>query len=204
MFTASVQRGGRITPIDKGQGQEWIVVAGASNGAKDGELVEAEQAGPKGRMGLPLARIVERLGDPSAPKAVSLIAIHQHAIPDTFPDEVVAEADAHQPMGLEGRVDLRDMPLVTIDPWDARDHDDACFAEADTNPENAGGHILWVAIADVAAYVTPGSELDREARKRGNSTYFPDRVVPMLPDRLSGDLCSLHEGGPHVPVSPLK
>jgi ribonuclease R len=186
--------GGRIKPIDKGADKEWAVPSDATAGAKDGELVEAELAGPKGRMGLPRARIVSRLGDPSAPKAVSLIAIHQHSIPDEFPDDVVAEADAATPMGLKGREDLRDVPLVTIDPSDARDHDDACYAEADTDPANVGGHILWVAIADVSAYVTPGSALDREARKRGNSTYFPDRVVPMLPDRLSGDLCSLHEG----------
>lgn len=186
--------GGRIQPIDKGADKEWAVPADAMGGAKEGELVEAELAGPKGRMGLPRARIVNRLGDPSAPKAVSLIAIHQHNIPDNFPDDVIAEADAAKPKGLKGREDLRDMPLVTIDPSDARDHDDACFAEADTDPANKGGHILWVAIADVSAYVTSGSALDREARKRGNSTYFPDRVVPMLPDRLSGDLCSLHEG----------
>ncbi len=186
--------GGRIQPIDKGADKEWIVGADVTAGAKDGELVEAELAGPKGRMGLPRARVVERLGDPSAPRAVSLIAIHQHNIPDEFPDDVIAQADAAKPQGLKGRTDLRDLPLITIDPSDARDHDDACFAEADTDPKNAGGHILWVAIADVAAYVTPGSALDREARKRGNSTYFPDRVVPMLPDRLSGDLCSLHEG----------
>ncbi|MEP3676230.1 ribonuclease R [Sulfitobacter sp.] len=186
--------GGRIKPIDKGADKEWIVSADATGGAKEGELVEAELAGPKGRMGLPRARIVERLGDPSAPKAVSLIAIHEHSIPDDFPDDVIAQADAAEPMGLKGREDLRTLPLVTIDPSDARDHDDACFAEADTDPANEGGHILWVAIADVAAYVTPGSALDREARKRGNSTYFPDRVVPMLPDVLSGDLCSLHEG----------
>ncbi|MEP3919054.1 ribonuclease R [Ascidiaceihabitans sp.] len=193
--------GGRILPIDKGGDKEWIVGAGATGGAKDGELVEAELAGPKGRMGLPLARIVDRLGDPSAPKAVSLIAIHQHAIPDAFPDDVVAEADAHSPKELGNRVDLRDMPLVTIDPSDARDHDDACFAQADDNSDNEGGHIVWVAIADVAAYVTPGSALDREARNRGNSTYFPDRVVPMLPDRLSGDLCSLHEGVPRACIA---
>jgi ribonuclease R len=186
--------GGRIQPIDKGSDREWAVPSDATGGARDGELVEAELAGPKGRMGLPRARIVSRLGDPSAPKAVSLIAIHQHGIPDDFPDDVVAEADAATPFGLKGRTDLRDLPLVTIDPSDARDHDDACYAEADTDPANTGGHILWVAIADVAAYVTPNSALDREARKRGNSTYFPDRVVPMLPDVLSGDLCSLHEG----------
>ncbi len=190
--------GGRILPIDKGDGTEWSVAPGATHGARDGELVEAEQAGPKGRMGLPKARIVERLGDPSAPKAVSLIAIHQHGIPDAFPDEVIAEADKMKPAGLSGRDDLRDLPLVTIDPSDARDHDDAVWAHADDDPKNEGGHVIWVAIADVAHYVRPGSALDREARKRGNSSYFPDRVVPMLPDRLSGDLCSLHEGVPRA------
>ncbi|WP_417713435.1 ribonuclease R [Pseudophaeobacter arcticus] len=188
--------GGRIVPIEKSSSNEWIVLEDAMQGARDGELVEAEQAGPKGRMGLPRARVINRLGDPSAPKAVSLIAIHQHGIPDDFPNAVVAEADAAKPMGLKGREDLRDIPLITIDPADARDHDDACYAEADTDPKNPGGHIIWVAIADVAAYVKTGGELDREARKRGNSSYFPDRVVPMLPDRLSGDLCSLHEGVP--------
>ena len=193
--------GGRILPIDKGRDAEWQVADGATHGAKDGELVEAEQAGPKGRVGLQRARIVERLGDPSAPRAVSLIAIHQHGIPDHFPDDVIAEADGAKPIGLKGREDLREMPLITIDPSDARDHDDACYAQADTDPKNPGGHIVWVAIADVAAYVTPDSALDREARNRGNSSYFPDRVVPMLPDRLSGDLCSLHEGVPRPCVA---
>ena len=188
--------GGRILPIDKGDGKEWIVLAEGINGARDGELVEAQQTGPKGRLGLPRAKVVERLGDPSAPKAVSLIAIHQHGIPDDFPDDVIAGADAAKPAPLGAREDMRDMPLVTIDPADARDHDDACWAHADDDPRNEGGHVIWVAIADVAHYVTPGSALDREARKRGNSSYFPDRVVPMLPDRLSGDLCSLHEGVP--------
>ncbi|WP_058245646.1 ribonuclease R [Tropicibacter naphthalenivorans] len=193
--------GGRIVPIDKGSDKEWIVKVDATGGAKDGELVEAEQAGPKGRMGLPFARIVTRLGDPTEPRAVSLIAIHQHGIPDNFPEDVLAEADAQKPAGLSGRTDLRDIPLVTIDPADARDHDDAVFAEPDTDPANKGGFLLWVAIADVAHYVRPGSKLDREARKRGNSSYFPDRVVPMLPDRLSGDLCSLHEGVPRACIA---
>ena len=103
-----------------------------------------------------------------------------------------------KPAGLKGRTDLRDLPLITIDPADARDHDDACFAQADDAPDNVGGHIVWVAIADVAHYVTARSALDKEARLRGNSSYFPDRVVPMLPDRLSGDLCSLHEGVPRA------
>ncbi|RBI69940.1 ribonuclease R [Roseovarius sp. TE539] len=195
------EEGGRIVPIDKGDGKEWQVPSDATGGARDGELVEAEQSGPKGRMGLPRARIVERLGDPSAPKAVSLIAIHQHGIPDEFPDEVIAEADRMKPAGLKGREDLRDLPLVTIDPSDARDHDDAVWAHEDDDPRNEGGHVIWVAIADVAHYVTAGSALDAEARKRGNSSYFPDRVVPMLPDRLSGDLCSLHEGVPRACIA---
>jgi len=184
--------GGRIVPIDKGADKEWRVPADGMGGAKDGELVEAEQVGPK-RLGLPQARIVSRLGDPGSPKAVSLIAIHQHGIPDRFPDAAVAEADAARPVVLGDREDLRGVPLVTIDPADARDRDDAVHAHAD-DETNPGGWVIWVAIADVAHYVTPGSALDREARKRGNSTYFPDRVVPMLPDTLSGDLCSLQEG----------
>uniref|UniRef100_UPI00356270FA ribonuclease R n=1 Tax=Phaeovulum sp. TaxID=2934796 RepID=UPI00356270FA len=186
--------GGRITPIDKGADREWRVGSGATLSAREGELVEAELVGPRGRMGLPAARIVERLGDPSAPRAVSLIAIHQHGIPDDFPDDAIAEADAAELVPDDFGDDLTALPFVTIDPSDARDHDDACYAEADDDPANEGGHILWVAIADVAHYVRPRSALDAEARKRGNSCYFPDRVVPMLPDRLSGDLCSLHEG----------
>ena len=192
VFRASAE-GGRVVPIDKGADRDWRVSAHDAEGAQDGELVHAEPLG-KGRFGPPAARIIARLGDPTAPKAVSLIAIHQHGIRDAFPDAVIAEADRAEPAGLSGRRDLRDLDLMTIDPWDARDHDDAIMASADPDPENAGGFILWVAIADVAAYVRPGSELDHEARRRGNSTYFPDRVVPMLPDILSGDLCSLHEG----------
>ena len=198
---AKSSEGGRIKAIDKGSDKEWVVAPDATGGAKDGELVEAEQAGPAGRMGLPRARITERLGDPSAPRAVSLIAIHQHGIPDSFPDDVIAEADAMKPAGLSGRTDMRDMPLITIDPVDARDRDDACLAYPDDDPKNEGGHVIWVAIADVSHYVTSGSALDQEARKRGNSSYFPDRVVPMLPDRLSGDLCSLHEGVPRACVA---
>ena len=184
--------GGRIVPIDKGSDKEWRVARDFTNGARDGDLVEAEQTGPK-RLGLPQARITQVLGNPSGAKAVSLIAIHQHGIPDHFPDAVMREAEAAKPAPLKGREDLRDVSLITIDPVDARDRDDAVFARSDPNPANPGGYILWVAIADVAHYVRPGSGLDAEARHRGNSTYFPDRVVPMLPDTLSGDLCSLHE-----------
>ncbi|MEM9032394.1 MAG: ribonuclease R [Pseudomonadota bacterium] len=186
--------GGRVVPIEKGSDREWQVSKRDSAGARDGELVEAEQSGPKGRLGLPRARVIERLGDPSAPKSVSLIAIHHHQIPYDFPKDALDEADAATEATLGDRLDLRDKPFVTIDPADARDHDDACWAHADDDPKNARGHVIWVAIADVALYVTPGSTVDKEALNRGNSTYFADRVVPMLPDRLSGDLCSLHEG----------
>ncbi|MGR3249690.1 MAG: ribonuclease R [Paracoccus sp. (in: a-proteobacteria)] len=182
--------GGRILPIDKGQDKEWRIRADATLDAENGELVQAEQIGPKGRMGLPYARIIERLGDPSAPRAVSLIAIHQHGIPDEFPQKALDEAEAAKPATMKGRDDLRTLPLVTIDPSDARDHDDAVAAVT----EEDGGATIWVAIADVAHYVRPGGALDREAWTRGNSTYFPDRVVPMLPEALSADLCSLHEG----------
>ena len=191
IFRANAE-GGRIVPIDKGSDKEWRVARDFTGGAKDGELVEGELAA-KRALGLPQARITARLGDPSGPRAVSLIAIHQHGIPDQFPDAVIAEADKGVVAPLGAREDLRDVALVTIDPVDARDRDDAVFAEPDSDPLNQGGFVLWVAIADVAHYVWPGSELDREARKRGNSSYFPDRVVPMLPDILSGDLCSLHE-----------
>ena len=190
----SGSEGGRLLPIDKKTKNEFIVPMGETGGAKDGELVEAENISRRTSMGLGKVRIVERLGDPMAPKSVSLIAIHEHGIPDHFPDAVVAEAEAAKPVKLGKRKDLRHLPLFTIDPSDARDHDDAICALPDEDPKNKGGHIVWVAIADVAHYVRPDSQLDREARKRGNSSYFPDRVVPMLPDALSGDLCSLHEG----------
>ncbi|MCL4187799.1 MAG: ribonuclease R [Rhodobacteraceae bacterium] len=190
IFRAAAE-GGRIAPVDKGADSEWRVAPGATMGARDGELVEAEETGTRARLGLPAARVIARLGDPGAARSVSLIAIHQHGIPDVFPDEALAEAEAAGPASTEGREDLRHMPFVTIDPADARDHDDAVWAHPDEDARNIGGHVLWVAIADVAAYVRPGTALDREARRRGNSTYFPDRVVPMLPERLSADLCSL-------------
>ncbi len=193
--------GGRILPIEKGSDREWVVPTRETGDARDGELVEAEQIGPRSRMGLPVARIVARLGDPTAPKAISLIAIHEHGIPDEFPADVLKEAAHAKPAPLNGRKDLRALPLITIDPSDARDHDDACYAEPDTDPKNPGGHIIWVAIADVAYYVRPDSAIDREAYRRGNSTYFPDRVVPMLPERLSAELCSLHEGAERPCIS---
>ncbi len=186
--------GGRVVPVDKKADKEFRVDNANRHGAEDGELVEIETLrGP--RHGLQPAKVVERLGDIGAPRSISLIAIHEHGIPVEFSEKTLEDAEqAREVTTLKGRDDLRDLPLITIDPEDARDHDDAIFAEADPDPTNEGGHILWIAIADVAHYVRPGSPLDREARKRGNSCYFPDRVVPMLPDKLSGDLCSLHEG----------
>jgi ribonuclease R len=136
------------------------------------------------------------LGDPLAPKAFSLIAIHKHGIPFTFSAETLTESElaANLPLSEEagkfGREDLRHLPIVAIDPSDARDHDDAIWAE----PDGQGGFRALVAIADVSFYVRPGSLIDREARKRGNSVYFPDRVVPMLPEVLSADVCSLRAG----------
>ena len=136
----------------------------------------------------------ERLGSLKSERAVSLIAIHAHEIPHVFPVAAEAEAHAAKPADLSGREDWRKLALVTIDPVDAKDHDDAVHAAPDPDPKNPGGHIVTVAIADVAHYVRPGSALDREAQKRGNSVYFPDRVVPMLPERISNDLCSLRGG----------
>jgi ribonuclease R len=121
-----------------------------------------------------------------------LLALAEQDIPTHFPENVMHEAvAARETVALDGREDLRDLPLITIDPADARDHDDAVYAEADSDPKNTGGFHIWVAIADVATYISYGSEMDREARKRGNSVYLPDRVVPMLPERISNDLCSL-------------
>ncbi|MGA7676696.1 MAG: ribonuclease R [Rhizomicrobium sp.] len=184
-------QGVRIAPIDRKSRTEFSVDAQGRAGAENNELVLAEPLAGRAS-GFPRARIVERIGSMDAPKAVSLIAIHAHGIPTDFPKEVLDETAHAAPADPRGRIDLRAIPLVTIDPEDARDHDDAVWAGPD--PDNKGGHICLVAIADVAHYVTPGSPLDREAYKRGNSVYFPDRVVPMLPERLSADLCSLKEG----------
>ena len=158
-------------------------------GAEEGNLVLAEPVGRGARSGV---KVTEVLGDPLAPKSYSLIAIHKYGIPHSFPEEALtgAEAAAKLTLSEEKREDLRDLPIVAIDPADARDHDDAIWAE----PDGEGGYDAVVAIADVAFYVRPGSAVDREARKRGNSVYFPDRVVPMLPEVLSADVCSLKEG----------
>jgi len=186
--------GGRLASIDKKSiGRELAIPAGATLDAEEGDLVSVEVS-RRGRLGLPSARVVERLGSLATEKAASLIAIHAHGIPHVFSREVLHEADAARPARPQGREDWREVPLVTIDPVDAKDHDDAVYARPDTDPKNPGGFVIDVAIADVASYVTPGSALDREAAARGNSVYFPDRVVPMLPERISNDLCSLRPG----------
>ena len=166
---------------------------GDEGSAKDGDLVRFDLV-RKGRFHVPQARVLESLGNPDDQRQISLIAVHAHGIPDDFPESVMTEAERLEPPTLSGRTDLRAIPLVTIDPPDARDHDDAVYAEPDADPANDGGFIVIVAIADVAHYVRSGTKLDREAQLRGNSVYFPDRVVPMLPERISNDLCSLREG----------
>ncbi|HTO42072.1 MAG TPA: ribonuclease R [Rhizomicrobium sp.] len=186
-------RQGRIVPIDRKSKYEFVVAESDTGGAKPNELVLAEPLSGRAS-GLPRAKIIECLGSMDAPKTVSLIAIHAHGIPTEFPKDTLDEALAAKPVDPRGRTDLRAVPLVTIDPEDARDHDDAVWAGPDDDAKNPGGHVAIVAIADVAHYVTPGSALDREAYNRGNSAYFPDRVVPMLPEALSTDLCSLGEG----------
>ena len=186
-------KGFRLEPVDKKARTEYALEKSDLGGAKHNELVAVESV-PGRIAGFSRVRVVERIGTMDSPRTISLIAIHEHGIPDAFPAEVVAQAKAALPVDPRGRTDLRDIPLLTIDPPDARDHDDAVWAGPDDDPKNPGGHVCLVAIADVAHYVTPGSALDKEARKRGNSAYFPDRVVPMLPEELSADLCSLKEG----------
>ncbi len=185
--------GFRVLPVDRKARGEYALDRADAADAKNNDLVLCEPVGRKSA-GFPKVRVVERIGSMDSPRTISLIAIHAHGIPTVFPASVLEEAGAAKPMDPRGRTDLRAIPLVTIDPEDARDHDDAVWAGPDDDAGNKGGHVILVAIADVAHYVTPGSALDKEALKRGNSAYFPDRVVPMLPEELSADLCSLKEG----------
>jgi len=176
-----------LAPIDKRVRQSAPI---ADRGeAEAGQLVIAERVGRSDRAGV---KVIEVVGDPLAPRSFSLIAIAKHGIPHIFPEDTLEEAPRAAKLKLteKAREDLRHLPIVAIDPADARDHDDAIWAE----PDGQGGFNAVVAIADVSFYVRPGSALDREARKRGNSVYFPDRVVPMLPEVLSADVCSLKEG----------
>ena len=179
-----------LTGVEKKDRREFPV--SDTGGAEAGDLVMTEMTGRPPRISV---RVVQRLGDPFAPRSFSLIAIHKLGIPDVFTGDTLDEAArvSQQPLG-DDREDLTHLPIVAIDPADARDHDDAVWAAPDDDPANAGGWQAVVAIADVSFYVRPGSEIDREARRRGNSVYFPDRVVPMLPEILSAEVCSLKEG----------
>jgi len=180
-----------LRPVDKRIRYETPI--SEANDAQPGDLVLAEKSGRPPRI---TARVTDVLGDPFLPRSFSLIAIHKFGIPHDFPEAAEEEAaKVHDlPLYPDEREDLRHLPIVAIDPVDARDFDDAVWAAPDEDPANAGGYQAIVAIADVSYYVRPGSALDRQARKRGNSVYFPDRVVPMLPHALSSDMCSLRAG----------
>jgi ribonuclease R len=192
IFQVSARGGGVIKPIDRKDLRDYPVQKGNEGRASDGDLVRFDLANQR-RNALPQARILETLGNPDDARQISLIAIHAHGLPNDFPESVIAESQQLKAPPMEDRVDLRRLPLLTIDPHDARDHDDAVCAQADTDPKNPGGWIVHVAIADVAYFVRPGTRLDQDAQLRGNSVYFPDRVVPMLPEAISNDLCSLRE-----------
>ena len=196
IFRQAPGGGGRLVPVDKKQaGRELNIAPSDTGGAEDGDLVSVDLVRTRG-YGLASGKVKERLGSLATEKAVSLIAIHAHEIPQSFSPSALRDAEEAGPATLKGREDWRELPLVTIDPPDAKDHDDAVHAAPDPDPNNRGGYIVNVAIADVAFYVRPGSALDRDALTRGNSVYFPDRVVPMLPERISNDLCSLVPGEP--------
>ncbi|MEQ1707753.1 MAG: ribonuclease R [Terricaulis sp.] len=187
--------GGRVVPADRKARYDLLIAPEHVGEATEGDLVLVElTAGQHDRAHGPKRGLIkEVVGKESDPRAASILAMHTHGITSGFSEEEERQASAAQPATLQGRTDLRKLPLITIDPEDARDHDDAVFAAPDDDAKNQGGWRVWVAIADVAHYVTPGSALDRGAFKRGNSTYFPDRVAPMLPESLSADLCSLRE-----------
>ncbi len=181
---------GRVTPTDKRIKTEFSVHPKDVGQAKSGDLVIIE-AEPVRRLGNPKARVIERVGRADEARSISLISIAEHQIPFQFPPAALKQAEEAGPATLGTRTDLRQVPLVTIDGDDARDFDDAVFATPDTDAKNPGGWRILVAIADVAHYVRDGDALDKTARERGNSVYFPDRVVPMLPEELSNGWCSL-------------
>ncbi len=184
----------RVEPVDRRSKDVLLVPHAQAGDLRDGDLVLAAIEKGEHRYGPKRGKILETIGREDDPRAASLIAIHAHGVPTGFSEAVEAEAQDQELPSLKGREDLRDLPLITIDPADARDHDDAVYGARDDDPKNPGGWVVWVAIADVAAYVRAGTALDREARAKGNSTYFPDRVEPMLPEVLSNGLCSLKQG----------
>ena len=173
--------------------QDLLIPPDERKGSRHGQMVVAEIVTPPGSRTLPVGKVLEILGEHLAPGMEILAAIRAHNLPHEWPAAVEQEAaeipDTVQPAQMAGREDIRQLPLVTIDGADARDFDDAVYARAEKK-----GWTLWVAIADVAAYVRPGTPLDREASSRGTSVYFPQNVIPMLPEKLSNGLCSLNPG----------
>ncbi len=197
-FQASGARGGLFTVIPSSPKLPEVIVSNADrNGAQAGQMVLVELTSPiNDRSGnLPIGRVIEVLGEHLAPGMEIQAAIRTHNLPYEWPEGVEAEAAAYgasvTAQQCEGRVDLRKLGLMTIDGADARDFDDAVYAEP-VRGWRGGGWKLWVAIADVSAYVRPGTKLDAEATKRGTSVYFPENVIPMLPEALSNGLCSLN------------
>ena len=183
-----------IEPIERRARHIFNISGTLPDNCAEGDIVVAEKISAvrsAQRHHPQQVKVTERVGSPEAPDAFSLIAIAEQSIPIEFPDAVIQQSEALKQFSMEGRQDLRELPLITIDPADARDHDDAVYACPDDNPDNEGGYLVWVAIADVATYVPPETPLDKEALKRGNSVYLPDRVVPMLPEKISNNLCSL-------------
>ena len=186
----SDNKGAWLVPSDKKIRETYAIAGEFTMNAVNGDIVVANVTiNPRTRR--IIAEVVEVIGKLSDPSVISLIAIYDNHIPNKFSHEAIKLADTAQPASIKGREDLRHIPFVTIDGEDARDFDDAVWAEPDLTPGNPGGWHAMVAIADVAHYVLPGDALDVEAKERGNSVYFPDRVVPMLPESLSNGLCSL-------------
>lgn len=192
IYRANDSGGGVIDPIDRKFLREWEVSENDKLTAANGDLVRFRIEKGRGHQ-RSAAKIIEVIGNPDAEGAASLIALHSLGLPDEFPEAVLKAADELAAPEAGTFEDLRDVPFITIDPADARDHDDAVWATTDDDKANPDGWVVWVAIADVSWFIRPGGTLDKEALKRGNSVYFPDRVVPMLPERISNDLCSLRE-----------
>jgi len=182
---------GFLVPSDKRINQDILVPRDGAGAAKPGQIVVAEITEHPTRRSQPVGKIVEVLGDHMAPGMEIEVAIRAYDLPHVWPDAVLTEVSGLAPQvpeeAKEGREDLRDVPLVTIDGEDARDFDDAVYCE-----RVGKGYRLIVAIADVSHYVKPGTALDREGVARGNSVYFPQNVIPMLPEILSNGLCSLN------------
>lgn len=179
-----------LEPIERGARSAFNLIAPDEKTPFDqGDMVEAELVKSSG-YGRKTAKVIRNLGSANDQGAFAALAIAEFELRHIFPDEVLQDAEKSKKPVLGGRVDLRNTPLVTIDGADAKDFDDAVFAE----PDGDGGYRMMVAIADVAHYVAPESPLDREAQKRGNSVYLPNFVIPMLPEALSNGLCSLVPG----------